>query len=308
MSTLLLSPVLIIPSLPRVAAGGSLALATVGGSGSGYGYVVSQNRSGGATIQGNLYTAGPVAHVVDEVTCTDGQGNIGTREITVADSTFSLGSVRDECKERTDLVNSQFITTAEWNRMINKSAFTLYELVVSAYGNDYNVAAPYLFETDGVTQRYQLPPDFFKLLGVDVQLSDTTTGWLAVRKFSFSERNKFMTPYQTFYGTRSNLRYRLLGDKLWILPTASAGQFMQIHYVPRMTPLVSDTDVLNGLDGWEAFVTADVCAKACVKRETDPGPFLAEMQILAQRIQVIAEARDLGSPSTVVDVRDEGEE
>lgn len=292
----------VYPSMPRVTAGGIVALSASGGSGSGYVFSFVTNRSGGS-IAGSQYTAGPQINVIDTVQVTDGLGNVATREVTVVDASASLGQMRAECKQRTDLVNSDFITDPEWNNMLNKSGQMMYDLILSAYGNDYNVMPPYPFQTDGVTQRYPLPMDLYKLRGVDVQISNSTSGWLSVPKFNFAERNKFMVPYQLFYGVRTNLHYRIVGDKLWLIPIAAGGQFMQVWYVPFYTRLMQDTDVLNGLNGWEEFVIADTCVKACAKRETDPTEFKQELQIMADRLQVIADERDLGSPSTVVDVR-----
>lgn len=301
-SSVFIAPVFILPSLPRVTSGGAVALSAVGGSGSDYSFSLSTNKSG-ATVSGTTYTGGPMFPATDVITCTDGAGNTGTREVNVVEPSSSLANIRTECKQRTDLVNSQFITDDEWARMINASGALLYDIIVAAYGNDYNVAPPYQWQTDGVTQRYPLPPDFFKLLGMDVQISNTTSGWLTLPKFNFAERNKFMTPYQLFYGVRTNLHYRLVGEKVWLIPIAAAGQWVQMHYVPKYTRLAQDTDVLNGFDGWEELVKNDVCAKACVKRETDGSEFLAERTTQLQRLQVIAEERDLGGAATVADVR-----
>lgn len=298
-------PLGIVPSAPRVTANGQVQLIASGGSGSGYTWALSQNASG-ATIEPStgLYTAGSQIYVTDIVTVTDGQGNTATREITVDDDRTSLANVRLEAQQRCDMVNSQFITTDEWNRMINKAASVMYDLLIDAHGNAYNVAdPPYLFLTDGVSQRYPLPPDFYKLRGVDVQISNTTSGWLPVPKFNMAERNKLMTPYQIFYGIRSNLHYRLDGNKLWLVPIAAAGQYIQVHYAPRMTRIVNDTDLLSGIPGWEQFVIAMVCVNAAVKKEQDPSPFQAELSDMSQRLQLIAEERDLGTPRTVVDVR-----
>lgn len=292
----------ISPSQPRVMAGGQVSLGASGGSGSGYVFSFQKNNSGGSIV-GSLYSAGSQIWVTDTVQVTDGLGNVATRDIPVVDGAASLKQMRDECKQRTDLVNSDFITDPEWNNMLNKSGQMLYDLVLSAYGNDYNVSPPYPFQSDGILQRYPLPPDFYKLRGLDVQISNSTSGWLSVPKFNFAERNKFMVPYQLFYGVRTNLHYRLVGDKLWLIPIAAGGQFFQLWYVPFFTRLVLDTDVINGLNGWEEFVIADTCVKACAKRETDPAEYKAELAIMADRLQVIADERDLGSPSTVVDVR-----
>lgn len=296
----------IYPSSPKTIPGASLQLTPYGGSGGGYSWAIATNGSVGATVNPSTgaYQAG-TQYGVDVVQLTDGAGNTITREVRVLDGP-TLATIRTEIQQRCDLVNSNFIQPAEWNAMINASAYRLYDMLVAAYGNNYNVVEPpFLFLTDGVTQRYPLPLDFYKNLGLDVQVSNTAGAWLPIPKFNFAERDKFMVPYQVFYGIRSNLHYCISGDKIWLLPTPAAGQYIQQHYVPRMTRLVNDTDVLDGISGWEEYVKNDVAAKALAKREQDNSLFLQAKAELANDIQIIAENRDAGMPATVTDVRGE---
>ena len=80
---------------------------------------------------------------------------------------INLEQLRVACRQRADMVNSTFITDAELNSYINASYFELYDLLVQKYGNDYYVQE-YYFNLVGNQSRYDLPEDFFKLLGVDL--------------------------------------------------------------------------------------------------------------------------------------------
>ncbi len=306
-------PLLISPSRALAVPGGIIRFAVSGGSGSAYTWAIATNQSGAAPINSATgeYTAGALYNTIDTVRVTDGLGNTAFRDVRIVPERQelvlggfnTLATLRTTCQQRTDLVNSTFITTVEWNSWINSAAFELYDLLVTAYDNEYHVAEPYVFQTDGVTQRYPLPADFFKLLGVDVQVSNTTSGWLRVPKFNYGDRTKYMTPYQIFYGVRTNLRYRLDGNNLWLLPIAANSQYIQVLYVPRMTQLVLDTDVIDGISGWEEYIIADVAIKAQTKREQDASVYGALKADLAARIDQIAENRDAAAPGTVVDVR-----
>jgi MYXO-CTERM domain-containing protein len=76
--------VLVAPASAKVAPGGSLALSASGGSGTGYVFSLSSNKSGG-TVDGSTgaYTAGTISNVTDTVTVTDSLGNTGTATLQV---------------------------------------------------------------------------------------------------------------------------------------------------------------------------------------------------------------------------------
>ena len=244
----------IFPSLPRCTVLGSITFYAVRGSEAGYVWSLQTNQSGGSINPSTgVYTAGNKLHTVDTVKVTDSLGNIATREVRVTDGP-TLAYLRNTCKERTDLVHSTHISDTEWNGYINSSAKELYDLVVSAYENDYNVAEPYQFMTDGQTQRYPLPPDFFKLLAVDVQTTNEQSGWVPVTRMNRGERARYMAPFQTYYGgtpgISASLRYKLEANNLWLLPTPTGGQWIQVLFVPLATEMKADTDVLYAVNGW----------------------------------------------------------
>jgi hypothetical protein len=123
--------------------------------------------------------------------------------------------------------------------------------LISAYGNDYYLANTYNFTTTAV-QGYSLPdgspsfidstgaqsPKFYKLLGVDLQYSASPSGYVTVKRFEFIERNKYAYPNTAinWYGY-TNLRYRIQGDQLFLVPIPMAGQTVRVWYAPAPTNL-----------------------------------------------------------------------
>lgn len=128
--------------------------------------------------------------------------------------TASLGELRIQAQQRSDLENNPNVSTPEWNNYISKSYAKLYNKLVTAYGNDYFVQVPYQFAINS-TQLYALPPDFFKLLGVDLQYSASPTGWVTLKKFEFIERNKYS----------------------WLNPIPISANIAQLWYIPKPTRL-----------------------------------------------------------------------
>lgn len=216
-------------------------------------------------------------------------------------TTLTLSELRTAVRQRSDMVNSTFITDSELNSYINQSYFELYDLLISKFGDNYYVAPVYTFVTDGSSYQYNLPSDFYKLLGVDLALSNTNDSFVTVRPFEFIDRNRYAVPnFQSFYGL-TNLRYRLNGDKLWFTPIPAKSQTIRIWYIPRMTTLSSDTDTVEGISGWTEYIICDAAIKCLQKEESDVSVLFAEKAALIARIQAMAEGRDAGSPAKVSD-------
>lgn len=224
---------------------------------------------------------------------------------------LTLLQIRTAAIQRANMENSQFVTTAEWNQMINQSYYELYDLLVQKYGNDYYVAPPLTIVMNGTSQLYPLPdgtlysaaPAFYKLLGVDLQLGPNADSFVTIRPFMFADRNRYATPnFQSFYGV-TNLRYRLNGNNLFFTPIPTARQNIQIWYIPRLVELVADGDSADGVSGWDEYIIVDAAIKAMQKEESDVSVLMAQKQALIARIEAAGENRDAGAPQRVSDTQ-----
>jgi uncharacterized protein YdcH (DUF465 family) len=206
-------------------------------------------------------------------------------------------------QQRADLVNSPFITTPEWNTYINQSRYELYDILIQAYGNEYSVADPYQLTTDGSVS-YALPADFYKLLGVDLSVNSANNAWVTINKFNFIDRNRYVYPQNNVNALGiPGLRYRLVGSNISFIPQPSSGQLLQLWYIPRLSELLQDTDMADGISGWTEYIIVDAAIKALQKEESDVTVLLAQKQALIDRIQAAAENRDAGQPETISDTR-----
>lgn len=218
-------------------------------------------------------------------------------------SNTTLGAITLAAQQRADMENGTFISASEWTAMVNASLQQLWEKIIEAYGSDYEVQTPYSLTTDGTNDRYALPSDFFKLLGVDLQLtSGTAAGWVTIWRFNFAERNRWSLPNLRGIVGRGNLRYRLLGGDIMFTPLPLAGQTLRLWYVPAFTPLVNASDAFDGVNGWEEWVINDVAMKALIKEESSIDDLMRMQSIQEDRLQSIVENRDAGAPATTVDV------
>lgn len=232
---------------------------------------------------------------------------------------LSLGELRLLARQRADRVNSNFVTNPEINTYINQSMYELYDILTTVY-EDYNVYGPVLFQTNGTDFQFPLPngiltfqtqtgssvvpPPFYKLLGVDCGIALNTNAWVTLRKFDFIDRNNYVFPNVTSsYLGVFNLRYRLLGSNLSFIPTPSAGQYLRMWYVPRLTELLKDNDLCDGISGWTEYLIVDAAIKILQKEESDVSVLLAQKQALIDRIQSSSMNRDAGMPDTISDIR-----
>lgn len=144
-------------------------------------------------------------------------------------SQSSLGAIRIQAIQRADMENNPSVSTAEWNSYITNSYKELYDILVSAYGNDYYVATPYQFQITGLNL-YALPTNFYKLLGVDLQYSASPTGWITLKRFEFIDRNK--GAYLNSAVTISSLA------QLWYIPEPTT-----LQYMPYCSTTINSTTV-----------------------------------------------------------------
>jgi hypothetical protein len=223
-----------------------------------------------------------------------------------ASTTLTLAELITAVRQRADFVNSNFITDAEFTSYINQSYFELYDLLVQCYGGNYFVAPPFFFQTDGINDFFPLPDDFYKLLGLDLSLTNriTNDSWVTIQPFNFKERNRYAVPnFQSFYGV-TNLRYRIQNSEpttLWLTPIPSNNQTLRVWYIPELTTLVLPSDTLDQIGGWGEYIIVDSCIKALAKEESDTSVFERQKADLKIRIEAAADNRDAGSPITVVD-------
>lgn len=224
---------------------------------------------------------------------------------------ISLAEMRLRGQQAADRVGSNFVTLPEWNWNITQSYFEFYDLLETSF-EEYFVAVPLTFTTDGSTYLYDLPdgtnyngaPAFFKLLGVDCGLNTVINSYITLNRFNFIDRNRFIFPNlgSTFLGVFS-LKYKVLGNKLMFIPTPAANQIIRIWYAPKLTQLLKDTDIAYGISGWLEYVIVDSAIKALSKEESDTTSLEGRKMGLMERIQSTADNRDIGEPATISDTR-----
>jgi hypothetical protein len=201
--------------------------------------------------------------------------------------------------------------------------YELYDLLVTVYEEYYSNQIVFI-NTTGSQQLYPLPDGatnylggiypslvgapaqaFYKLAGADLGVNTSNNAWVTLKRFDFIERNKFVYPNSTsvIYGV-NNMRYRMMGNQLSIIPTPAGNQQIRLWYTPRLPALLQDTDLTTlGFSGWLRYAIARTAKYALDKEESDTSKLDAEIAFLKLRIEQSASNRDTGAADTISPTR-----
>lgn len=241
-------------------------------------------------------------------------------------SEMSLGELRLRCQQAADRVGSQFVVTSEWNYFIRLAMYELYDILMTSY-EDYFASSFVTIQTNGTTFQYPLPDGatnylggsftgvsgtpalaFYKLAGMDlnVNTSTITPSRVSLLRFDFIKRNQYVYPNSTstIYGVY-NMRYRIMGNNINIIPTPAGNQTLIAWYSPRLPGLLQDTDLTNiGVSGWLRYVIVRT-AKYALDKEIgiDTSKMDSELMYLKTRIEQAASNRDAGIADTISETR-----
>jgi len=250
---------------------------------------------------------------------TSAYGNIA-QIVAAPPSEMSLFEMRLRAQETADRVNSQFVIQSEWNSFLRLAMYELYDLLITVYEDLF--ASSFVFiNTNGTTQNYAIPDGvtnylggsygglsgapalaFYKLAGMDLGINTSNNAWVTLLKFDFIERNKYVYPNSTstIYGVY-NMRYRLMGNFVNIIPTPAGNQQIRMWYSPKLPALLKDTDLTTlGYSGWLRYPIVRAAKYALDKEEgTDTTKLDQEILFLKARIEQSATNRDNAMPDTI---------
>lgn len=240
-------------------------------------------------------------------------------------SEMSLYELRLRSQQTADRVGSKFVITSEWNAFIRLAIYELYDLLITVYEDYFSEQIAYI-NTNGTTQNYPVPNGynnyfggsypstssdgapsqaFYKLAGMDLGLNTSNNAWVTLDKFNFISRNDYVYPNSTstIYGVY-NMRYRMMGNNINIIPTPAGNQQLRMWYSPKLPALLSDVDLTTlGFSGWLRYAIARSAKYALNKEESDTSELDAEIAFLKKRIEDSAQNRDAGIPDTISNTR-----
>lgn len=217
----------------------------------------------------------------------------------------TVQTITDSAIDLADMRNSNFIDQSgnagtELIRYINIAYKDLYNQIVKA--NERHFLSTYDFNVSGSTDTYALPADFYKLLGVDIQI-DGQGHYLTLQPFMFKDRNKYrMSAFLPISPLGYMLRYILAGNNIKFVPTPYNTQSIQLWYVPQpvlITNLAQQIEVAVG--GGDEYISLSIAIMMLGKEESNTQVFETKRALVLQQILNMVRERDQGAPKYVVD-------
>jgi len=187
----------------------------------------------------------------------------------------TVQQIIDRARIHADQRGSGFIRDSECLSLMNEVYPELYDELVGSYENYFMTTAEVTL-TPG-TSFYNVPADFYKLIGLDFKVNNDT--YVTLYNFNEIERNNSFAS-----------------------SSAIPSGVVRVRYIPAPVIFTSVTDTFDGVAGWDRLLSLLLAIDMADAEETDSTPLYRKYQRTLKRITDMAAPRDVGMPSRVSDV------
>ena len=209
--------------------------------------------------------------------------------------TATLLALRTAVRQRAFLESSTAVVTdSEINEYINQSWAEIHdELVITV--QDYALTKSTISTIVG-TDTYPLPADFYKFRTLIVTLGGFD---VEMREFRLEEIEVYQ--YQGGWFVDTPIAYHRAGENVLFKPTpTTAGQIVTVWYISAAPRMVSDSDTIDGQNGWEEFAVLDAACKCLDKLDRDCSRLERQRELLRARIVKMAASTNYSEPGRVI--------
>lgn len=224
--------------------------------------------------------------------------------------TYTAAELETKIRTEAGLTGSTAVTSAEILSLIDTYYSELYDLLVGAYGHEfYYSRLDYTTVAGKAAYDISLDPggsgsttDIYQILGVDLELETGEAIPIDPADF-FKTRLLYASGTNTWphslYASRPVYRYQ--GKYLTITPAPSmSGKKIYVHYIPCAAKVTAGTAIIDGCNGWERYIVVACLASLAQAEETDPTPWMVELERIKKRIQALASKRVADGPVQIV--------
>lgn len=227
----------------------------------------------------------------------------------------TLAQLRTEAFYLADMdPNTNFVDgtlAGEVDRYINQGIKELYDLIIANSDQHWYLSSSTSITTSNGTDIYNLPSDFYLLMGVDYVEG---TAIRTLEPYNWNERQLYSPdpnfPVPSWSGPP--FKYRLEGQldsntgvytpTIRFLPMPDGAYSTEVWYYKVPLTLDADAEVWDGFNGWEEFVPVVAAIKMLDKEESNTTHLLNRKAELVERIKDLSKNRDMGSNQRVWDV------
>lgn len=213
-------------------------------------------------------------------------------------SIITVASMLERIRDEADIENDPFFTDGALVTRIAQAYKYLYNLLVSRFEGQYFNESAQIVTTTNVDE-YDLPDDFYKLVGVDELRGNNPRDAMTLRPRDWNSRNRLNSAVlRTQF---SAYRYLLRAGKIRFLPVPDGATTFTLWYVPA-PPVLTESDSFDGIAGFEDYIVQDVCCYVRKKQDLDDSLFQRDKAVAEKMVLDMAAERDAGFPQTVTDV------
>jgi hypothetical protein len=187
----------------------------------------------------------------------------------------TIADIVQRARLHADQRQSQFINDTEALQLFNEVYGEMYDELVDIDENYYASEAPIVISNQAAD--YDLPDDFYKIIGVDLETS-TAGERITLFPYNEGERNIAFTQARN-------------------LPSAT----VYLKYVPAPAIFTSLSQTVDGVAGWDRLLSLALAIDMADAEETNTDRLERKYQKTLQRIRGSLD-RDIGMPGTVTDV------
>lgn len=215
-----------------------------------------------------------------------------------------LDTVRNTIRQRTDTVNSQFVTNAELNQWINDSGGEFNDKLTDAYGAKYSLKRSASWNLTPGTDAYVIKDspvsvaDFKALARLEQRVGSQ---WKKVNEFKLGEIDRVQDPLISFSGGPT-LLYMFMGDSFLFAPVPVRAETLRMYYHRTWLQLSLDADTFDAVDGWHELIVADCCIKVQAKQDLDASVYAAQKTAMLKRLDEMKQQRNAAEPVHITDV------
>lgn len=217
----------------------------------------------------------------------------------------TLLTLMTRVRQRANIENAtQFITDAELIDSINQATANWYDRVrLTTWGGSTYYQSVSLQTTSGVSS-YALPLNWLSIDSVDVFLTPGASNQvISARPYQKESRNIFRQ-YGLTWAYAYPIWYRVEGQNLTFIPVPTGQYNVTLNYIPTAPVLVSATDTLDSINGWDEAIVLQAAIRCATKEENYELIPALQAQLAGEwaRIDQAAAARDVGEAEVVHDV------
>lgn len=193
----------------------------------------------------------------------------------------TFDQVKTQARHRAKMINSDFITHEEEDFTINDCCRELYHDLVTDFERYYIKIPPREFTLAESDEYASLPSDFYKCIGVDIQVGSE---WSTLDPFNWIERNRNNARHSNVVVPhKSRGRFQIVGRKIFISPKI-VGTY-RLWYVPDFEDLVVGSEELDPeLSRFWRIIYLNAAISYLHDEESDTSDLLTELKLSMMKL------------------------